>query len=354
MLSRCFLKLSWKENTRKDEQSKFFMIVLGIETSCDETAAAVYRPHELLSNIISSQTIHQQYGGVVPELASREHIRLILPIIKQSLIDAKLGLIDLDGIAVTYGPGLAGSLLVGINTAKALAFVLKIPFIGVNHIEGHIFAINLTEQINPPFISLVISGGHSQLVLVEDFGKYEILGKTLDDAAGEAFDKVAKMLGLGYPGGPVIDKISKNGDEKYVNFPRALLKRNDFNFSFSGLKTAVLYYLRSLTDQQRKKHVADIAASFQAALVEVLIKKTIAAAKEKKIKNVVLAGGVARNSYLRESFQKLAKKENLKIYIPEPILCTDNAAMIALVGYRKLKQGLRSEFDLAPDVGLKL
>jgi len=330
------------------------MTILGIETSCDETAASVYRDYELLSNIISSQEIHQQYGGVVPELASREHIRNILPIIKEALAKANLNLKDLDGIAVTYGPGLSGSLLIGINTAKALAFVLKIPFIAVNHIEGHIFAINLTDQIKPPYISLVISGGHSQLVLVEDFGKYKILGKTLDDAAGEAFDKVAKMLELGYPGGPLIDNLAKNGNEKYVNFPRALINKNDFNFSFSGLKTSVLYYLRSLTDRQRKEHAADIAASFQAALVEVLIKKTVAAANEKNIKNIVLAGGVARNSYLRDSFQKKAKQEKLKIYIPEPIMCTDNAAMIAYVGYQKLKQGLVADFSLAPDVGLKL
>ena len=330
------------------------MIVLGIETSCDETAAAVYRSHNLMSNIISSQTIHQQYGGVVPELASREHIRLILPIIKKSLIDAKLGLKDLDGIAVTYGPGLAGSLLIGINTAKALAYALKIPLVGVNHIEGHIFAIHLTAKVETPFVSLVISGGHTQLVLVEDFGKYKILGKTYDDAAGEAFDKVAKMLELGYPGGPLIDKLSKNGDEKFVNFPRALLKKKNYNFSFSGLKTSVLYYLRNLTEKQRKEHIADIAASFQAALIEVLIEKTIAATKESNVKNIVLAGGVASNSFLRESFQNRTCNENLKIFIPEPILCTDNAAMIALVGYRKLKQGLRSEFDLAPAVGLKL
>ncbi|MBC8186529.1 tRNA (adenosine(37)-N6)-threonylcarbamoyltransferase complex transferase subunit TsaD [candidate division KSB1 bacterium] len=330
------------------------MNILGIETSCDETAAAVYQAPKLLSNIISSQTIHQQYGGVVPELASREHIRLILPIIKGALSEAKLTLNDLDGIAVTSGPGLAGALLVGVNTAKALAYALAIPFVGVNHIEGHIFAVQLTEAVEPPFVSLVISGGHTQLVWVEDFGKYTIMGKTYDDAAGEAFDKVAKMLMLGYPGGPVIDKLSKDGDKKFVNFPRALLKKKNYDFSFSGLKTSVLYYLKNLSEDERKKHAADIAASFQAALVEVLIKKTIAAAKDKQVNNVVLAGGVARNSYLRESFQQPAEKEDLKIFIPEPILCTDNAAMIALVGYRKLKQGLRSEFDLAPQVGLKL
>lgn len=354
MSSRCVLKLLSKENTKTDRCCKFIMNILGIETSCDETAAAVYCPQQLLSNVISSQTVHQQYGGVVPELASREHIQLILPIIKQSLTDAKLTLKDLYGIAVTRGPGLAGSLLVGLNTAKAMAYALKIPFVGVNHIEGHIFAIQLTAEAELPFVSLVISGGHTQLVLVENFGKYKILGKTYDDAAGEAFDKVAKMLELGYPGGPLIDKLSKEGNEKFVNFPRALLKRKNYDFSFSGLKTSVLYYLKSLTEHQRKKHTADIAASFQAALVEVLIKKTIAATKENGVKNIVLAGGVARNSYLRESFQQQADKENLKTFIPEPILCTDNAAMIALLGYRKLQQGVQSEFDLAPEVGWKL
>jgi N6-L-threonylcarbamoyladenine synthase len=330
------------------------MKILGIETSCDETAAAVFHSPTLRSNVIASQSVHQLYGGVVPELASREHIRLILPIIKEALFDAQLSLNDLDGIAVTSGPGLAGSLLVGVNFAKALAYALEIPFVGVNHIEGHIFAIQLNENVEPPFISLVISGGHTQLVMVEDFGKYQILGKTYDDAAGEAFDKVAKMLELGYPGGPIIDKMAKDGDEKFANFPRALLKKKNYDFSFSGLKTSVLYYLKNLTEKERKKHVANIAASFQAALVEVLIKKTIAAAKDKKINNVVLAGGVARNSYLRESFHQPAKKENINIHVPDPILCTDNAAMIALVGYRKLQQGLQSEFDLAPQVGLKL
>ena len=330
------------------------MKILGFETSCDETAAAVFHSPKLLSNVISSQTVHQQYGGVVPELASREHIRLIVPIIKEALSEAKLTLNDLDGIAVTSGPGLAGALLVGLNIAKALAYALEIPFVGVNHIEGHIFAIQLTTNIEPPFVSLVISGGHTQLVLVEDFGKYQILGKTYDDAAGEAFDKVAKMLELGYPGGPIIDKLAKNGDEKFVNFPRALLKNKNYDFSFSGLKTSVLYYLKNLTEKERKIHTADIVASFQAALTEVLIKKTIAAAKGKKVKNVVLAGGVARNSYLRESFQQPAKKENLNVFVPDPILCTDNAAMIALVGYRKLQQGIQSDFALAPQVGLKL
>jgi len=331
------------------------MNILGIETSCDETAAAIYSSAGLQSNVIASQAIHQQYGGVVPELASREHIRLILPIIKKSLTDAKLALNQLDGIAVTYGPGLVGSILVGLNTAKAMAYALNIPWIGINHIEGHIFSIYLNHpNLEPPFISLVVSGGHTQLVYVKQIGQYEILGKTLDDAAGEAFDKVAKMLDLGYPGGPIIDKLASNGNENYVQFPRSILKKNEYNFSFSGLKTAVLYYLKQLPESERQNHIADIAASFQTALVEVLVEKTIAAAHDRSIKEIVLAGGVARNGYLRAKFQQKATIENLQIYIPEPILCTDNAAMIAWLGYQKLQAGIKSDFSLAPIPGLKL
>ena len=331
------------------------MNILGIETSCDETAAAVYRSPELLSNVIASQTIHQQYGGVVPELASREHIRLILPIIKKSLADANLKLNQVDGIAVTFGPGLVGSILVGLNTAKAMAYSLNIPWVGINHIEGHIFSIYLNQpNLELPFISLVVSGGHTQLVYVKQIGQYEILGKTLDDAAGEAFDKVAKMLDLGYPGGPIIDKLASNGDKNYVEFPRSILKKNEYNFSFSGLKTAVLYYLKQLAEQERKQHIADIVASFQAALVEVLVEKTIAAAKNRGLKEIVLAGGVARNSYLRNMFQQRANTEQLHIYVPEPILCTDNAAMIAWIGYQKLNMGIKSEYSLSPIPGLKL
>lgn len=331
------------------------MNVLGIETSCDETAAAIYSSAGLLSNIIASQTIHHEYGGVVPELASREHIRLILPIIKKSLADASLALKQIDGIAVTYGPGLVGSILVGLNTAKALAYVVNIPWIGINHIEGHIFSIYLTHKnLEPPFISLVVSGGHTQLVYVDQIGQYEIMGKTLDDAAGEAFDKVAKMLNLGYPGGPIIDKLATQGDENYVHFPRSIIKENEFNFSFSGLKTAVLYYLKQLSEDERQHHVADIAASFQAALVEVLVEKTVAAAKNRKIKHIVLAGGVARNRFLRNMFQQRAEIEQLQVYIPEPILCTDNAAMIAWLGYYKLQEGLKSDYNLAPVPGLKI
>lgn len=331
------------------------MNILGIETSCDETAAAVYGSAGLLSNIIASQNIHHQYGGVVPELASREHIRLILPIIKKSMAEANLTLNQLCGIAVTYGPGLVGSILVGLNTAKALAYALNLPWVGINHIEGHIFSIYLTyPNLKPPFISLIVSGGHTQLVYVEQLGHYKILGRTLDDAAGEAFDKVAKMLGLGYPGGPIIDKLAAQGNKNFVQFPRSIIKENEYNFSFSGLKTAVLYYLKRLTDHEREKHGADIAASFQAALVDVLVEKTFVSAKNRKIKHIVIAGGVARNSYLRNLFQRRAKNEGLHIYIPDPILCTDNAAMIAWVGFHKLQHGIKSDYSLAPEPGLKL
>lgn len=333
------------------------MNVLGIETSCDETAAAVYSPAGILSNVIASQTIHYDYGGVVPELASREHIRLILPIIKTSLTEANLSLNQINGIAVTYGPGLVGSLLVGLNTAKALAYALNLPWVGINHIEGHFFSVYLNHpKLEPPFIGLIVSGGHTQLVYVERLGRYEILGRTLDDAAGEAFDKVAKMLELGYPGGPIIDKLASQGNENYVRFPRSIMKKNEFNFnfSFSGLKTAVLYHVKQLSTEEKQKHVADIAASFQAALVEVLVEKTLAAARAKQANDVVLSGGVARNKYLRKIFQQRAASENFRIYIPDPILCTDNAAMIAWLGYQKLQQGIRSDYSLAPAPGLKL
>ncbi|MFZ5518261.1 MAG: tRNA (adenosine(37)-N6)-threonylcarbamoyltransferase complex transferase subunit TsaD [Candidatus Zhuqueibacterota bacterium] len=331
------------------------MIVLGIETSCDETAAAIYGDEGLQSNIIASQTVHAEYGGVVPELASREHIRLILPIVREAIEQAKIKFEQVEGIAVTFGPGLVGSILVGLNAAKAMAYTRKLPWVGVNHIEGHIFSIFLNHpELTMPFISLIISGGHTQLIAVKGLGHYEILGRTLDDAAGEAFDKVAKMLELGYPGGPIIDKVSRNGDSDFAKFPRALMKEDDFNFSFSGLKTAVLYFLKKMSPEDRHANRANIAASFQSALVETLVEKTLHAAKKMRIKQVVLAGGVARNSYLRATMSARAEQENLQVNIPDPIFCTDNAAMVAWVGYQKLRKGITSDYQLAPLPNLKL
>lgn len=331
------------------------MIILGIETSCDETAAAVYGENGLLSNVIASQTIHQQFGGIVPELASREHMKLIVPIVKKALKHAAISSFNLNGIAVTYGPGLIGSILVGLNFAKAMAYSLKIPWIGINHIEGHILANFVTgSELKPPFIALIISGGHTQLVYVKQLGEYITMGKTKDDAAGEAFDKVAKMMELGYPGGPIIDRLAKYANEKFVKFPRAMIKEHNFDFSFSGLKTAVLYYLKRITKEERDKFKADIAASFQAALVEVLVEKTFKAVKQKKVKTVTLAGGVASNSYLRQQMKLRARQEGINLFIPSPILCTDNAAMIALTGLYKLKNGENSLNSLSPKPYLKL
>ena len=277
-----------------------------------------------------------------------------MPIVQRAFSDANSRTEDVDAVAVTQGPGLMGSLLVGINFAKGLAFSNDLPLIGVNHIESHMFAIELSENVPTPFLSLVVSGGHTQLVLVKEFGEYQLLGKTLDDAAGEAFDKVAKMMELGYPGGPVIDKLAKQGDANFVAFPRALIKEKNYNFSFSGLKTSVLYYLKNLSTEERQLHLNDIVASFQKALVDVLIKKTILASREFQIDRLVLAGGVARNSFLRQEFQKIAAAENKQIFIPEPIFCTDNAAMVAYVGHRKFELGQLADMSMTPVPGMKL
>ena len=331
------------------------MIILGIETSCDETSAAIYTESGLLSNIIASQTIHQRFGGVVPELASRAHIQLIVPIVDEALKKANTPVSEIDGIAVTYGPGLIGSILIGLNFAKALAFSKKIPWIGVNHIEGHIYANFVTKtDLKPPFIVLIISGGHTQLVLVKAIGRYQTLGRTRDDAAGEAFDKVAKMMKLGYPGGPIIDQLAQKGNEKFIHFPRAMMKEDNFDFSFSGLKTAVLYFLNKLNYEEKQKHKNDIIASFQAALIEVLVEKTIKAAIEMNVDKIVLAGGVACNSYLRKKLAERVAQQSFKLYIPSPVLCTDNAAMIACAGYFKLKGGGSSGFNLSPKPSLRL
>lgn len=331
------------------------MILLGIETSCDETAAAVWHDDHLASNIIASQEIHHQYGGVVPELASRAHVKLILPIVKRALHEAAVDKAQLDGVAATYGPGLAGSLLVGLNFAKAMACGLKIPLVGINHIEGHIFSnAVLGPGPVPPFITLIVSGGHTQLVLVQDWGKYSILGRTRDDAVGEAFDKVARMLELPYPGGPSIDKIAQAGDPDYMTFPRGRFKDNELDFSYSGLKTAVLYHLKTLTADLREAHKADVAASFQKAAVEALVEKSVLAVKKYRVKQLALAGGVASNSRLRQRLSELAAENDFQLHVPPANLCTDNAAMIVRAGSFYFSKRQFSTYGLSPKPALQL
>jgi N6-L-threonylcarbamoyladenine synthase len=328
------------------------MRVLAIETSCDDTGAAVILDgRKILSNVVSSQVpIHQKYGGVVPELASRRHVESIVPIVKEALEMAELTLSEIDGIAVTQGPGLVGSLLVGLSFAKSLSFATGLPLVGVNHIEAHLSAIFLEEKPPRfPFIGLVVSGGHTSLFRVDGFGKYRRLGQTRDDAAGEAFDKVAKLLGLGYPGGPIIDELSKMGNPKAIRFPRASLGKNSFDFSFSGIKTAVVNYVKShpaASEGYSEAHIPDIVASFQEAVVEVLVKKTLQAAQHEQLKRIVLSGGVAANRLLREKIKEEASRQKLRVYIPSPFFCTDNAAMVGVVGYEYLKRGIRADLSL--------
>ncbi len=328
------------------------MRILAIETSCDDTGAAVLlNGRKILSNVVSSQVaVHQKYGGVVPELASRKHIEMIVPIVTEALEKAELTLQEVDGIAVTQGPGLVGSLLVGLSFAKSLAFVTGVPWVGVNHIEAHLSAIFLEEKPPRfPFIGLVVSGGHTSLFRVEGFGKYHLLGQTRDDAAGEAFDKVAKLLGLGYPGGPIIDELSLTGNSKAIRFPRASLGKDTFDFSFSGVKTAVVNFVKTHPAPARgyqEEMVRDIASSFQEAVVDVLVKKTFQAAKHEGLKRVVLSGGVAANRLLRKRMTEEASEEKLRVYLPSPQFCTDNAAMVGVVGCEYLKRGLRSPWSL--------
>lgn len=316
------------------------MNILGIETSCDDTSAAVLSDDIVLSNVVSSQAVHLQFGGVVPELASRAHIRKIVPIVDEALHNAQITLSQIDGIAVTCGPGLVGALLVGINYTKGLAMTLKKPFVGVNHIEGHIYSNFLeNESWQPPFLCLVVSGGHTLIVLVQDHLQYRIIGKTRDDAVGEAFDKVAKLLDLPYPGGPQIDQLAKEGNPAFVKFPRALMKEKNFDFSYSGLKTAVMNYLKELPEQELHKNLSNICASFQQAAVEVLVRKTVEAARTFQVNKIGVCGGVAANSLLRKWMVEEGTGYHITVNFPAMKYCTDNAAMIARAGRERLKQG---------------
>jgi N6-L-threonylcarbamoyladenine synthase len=333
------------------------IIILGIETSCDETSAAVVKNgREVLSNVISSQiSLHQKYGGVVPEIASRKHVELIMPVINQAIEEAGIYFNDLDAIGVTYGPGLVGALLVGLSAAKGMAYALDKPLIGVHHIEGHISANYIEfKELEPPFVCLVASGGHSHIVYVKGYNEFEIMGQTRDDAAGEAFDKIARAIGLGYPGGPLIDKAAKMGNSSRISFPRVYFNDGSLDFSFSGLKTAVLNYLNSLDQKGEVYCIEDVSASFQQAVVDVLVKNTTAAAKTKDINRIALAGGVASNSCLRNKIQEVAAKMGFKIYFPSPVLCTDNAAMIACAAYYEFLKGNISDISLNAIPGLKL
>ena len=331
--------------------------ILAVETSCDETAAAVVENgREVLSNVISSQiALHTLYGGVVPEIASRTHIEKINQVMAEALTQAGKNLSDMDAIAVTYGPGLVGALLVGVSAAKAVSFASGIPLIGVHHIEGHISANYIeNKDLEPPFVCLVVSGGHSHLVVVKDYGEYEILGRTRDDAAGEAFDKVARAIGLGYPGGPKIDKVSKEGNPDAIAFPRAKVGDSDYDFSFSGLKSAVLNYLNSCEMKGEPFSQADVAASFQKAVVDVLTEHSMHAVESCGMKKFAIAGGVASNSALREALTKACGEHGVAFYHPSPLLCTDNAAMIGAAGYYEYVKGVRHGYDLNAVPNLKL
>ncbi|MBR5789048.1 MAG: tRNA (adenosine(37)-N6)-threonylcarbamoyltransferase complex transferase subunit TsaD [Lachnospiraceae bacterium] len=331
--------------------------ILAIESSCDETAAAVVRNgREVLSNVIYSQIdLHTLYGGVVPEIASRKHMDKINQVTAKALEDCNLTLKDIDAIAVTYGPGLVGPLLVGVSFAKAMAYATDLPIVGVLHIEGHISANYIANpELEPPFVCLVVSGGHTHLVKVSDYGQYEIIGKTEDDAAGEAFDKVARAIGLGYPGGPKIDKVSKEGNSSAIAFPRAKVGGNVYDFSFSGLKSAVLNYLNTAAMNGESVVTEDVAASFQQAVIDVLVGHSMEAIDTYHIDKFAIAGGVASNSGLRAAFEEACANKNVSFFMPPPILCTDNAAMIGAAAYYEYIKGVRHSLDLNAVPNLKL
>jgi len=331
--------------------------ILAIESSCDETAAAVVRNgREVLSNIISSQIeLHTLYGGVVPEIASRKHIEKMNQVIEEALITANMTLDDIDAVGVTYGPGLVGALLVGVAEAKAICYAKKKPLVGVHHIEGHICANYIQNpELKPPYICLVVSGGHTHLVCVEDYRKYKIIGRTRDDAAGEAFDKVARAIGLGYPGGPKIDRLAKEGDPHAIEFPRASIAGAPFDFSFSGLKSAVLNHINSCKMKELEINRADVAASFQNAVVDILVSRAMNAVAEYGLNKLAIAGGVASNSAIKNAFINICKEKDIEFYYPEPILCTDNAAMIASAAYYEYINGTIHGWDLNAVPNLKL
>lgn len=331
--------------------------IMAIETSCDETSVAIVKNgREVISNVISSQVdMHKRFGGVVPEVASRMHLEAINNIVKEALKKANSTLQDIDAIAVTKGPGLVGALLVGISEAKSLSYATKKPLIGVNHMKGHICSAFIThKELKPPFICLLISGGHTYLVDVKDYNDMEVVGKTIDDACGEAYDKVARCLGMNYPGGPEVERLAKLGDEKAIDFPRIMLDKDSYNFSFSGLKTAVLNYLNSKRQKGEEFSKEDVCASFQRAVFDVLLYKTEKLLKEKKLDKVVVSGGVSANNTLREEIERMCKKNNFKSYFPEKILCTDNAAMIASSGYYEYISGNMSDLTLNVEPNLEL
>jgi len=334
------------------------VLVLGIESSCDETAAAVVRDgRQILSNVVSSQVeVHRPYGGVVPELASRQHIRNIIPVVDQALEEAGVSLPDLDGVAVTRGPGLVGALLVGVQAAKSMAYVAGLPLVGVNHLEGHLLATALVQGGEAPperHVALLVSGGHTSLILVETFGRYRVLGSTRDDAAGEAFDKVAKLLGLGYPGGPIIERLSASGDGKTIRFPRALPRRDELDFSFSGLKTSVANHVRR-HGVPAGDDLCHLCASFQQAVADVLVRKACRAVRMRRARALVAGGGVLSNSAIRGALIAAAREEGFKLFVPPIELCTDNGAMIAAAGTWRLQAGERHGLDLNAQPRLEL